>query len=190
MDGVEGRVDEDLTVLLHGWRAGDAAARDRLFVQVYDTLRGMAAARLRARGGERTLQATSLVNEALMRLLGGAVDWQDRAHFFALAALKMRSVLVDEARARAADKRGAHPVMLTLSHADLGGGATAGLDVLALHEALQRLSERDPRAARAVEMAYFGGMAQNEIACVLEVSLPTVERDLRFARAWLSQQLS
>ncbi|MGH8081842.1 MAG: ECF-type sigma factor [Lysobacter sp.] len=181
---------EELTRLLHDWRGGDIASRDQLFAQVYDTLRGMAAARLGGRGGDHTLQATSLVNEALIRLIGSDVDWQDRAHFYALASLKMRSVLVDEARARAAEKRGARPVMLTLSQADLQGGQTVGFDVLALHDALQRLSERDPRAARAVEMAYFGGMEQRDIACVLEVSTPTVERDLRFARAWLSQQLS
>lgn len=182
-------MSEELTRLLHDWRGGDVASRDQLFALVYDTLRGMAAARLGARNGHRTLQPTSLVNEALIRLIGGEVDWQDRAHFYALAALKMRAVLVDQARAQAAAKRGARPVMLTLSHADLHGGQTVGFDVLALHDALERLAERDPRSARAVEMAYFGGMEQSEIACVLEVSVPTVERDLRFARAWLGQQL-
>jgi len=181
---------EELTRLLQDWRGGDVAARDLLFAQVYETLRAMAAARLGARSSNRTLQATSLVHEALIRLIGSEVDWQDRAHFYALASLKMRSVLVDEARAQAASKRGANPVLLTLSHADLQGGQTVGFDVLALHDALDRLAARDPRSARAVEMAYFGGMEQREIACVLEVSIPTVERDLRFARAWLSQQLS
>ncbi|MGO4774249.1 ECF-type sigma factor, partial [Lysobacter sp. 2RAB21] len=87
-------MSEALTRLLHDWRGGDIATRDQLFAQVYDTLRGMAAARLGARGGDRTLQATSLVNEALIRLIGSDVDWQDRAHFYALASLKMRSVLV------------------------------------------------------------------------------------------------
>jgi len=183
-------MEEDLTVLLHGWRAGDVAARDRLLEQVYDTLRGMASARLRRSDGARTLQPTAVVNEALMRLLGGETDWEDRAHFFALAALKMRAVLVDHARARAADKRGGDATLLTLSHAERQAAGIAEYDVLALHQALQRLAERDERAARGLEMAYFGGMEQREIACVLGVSVPTVERDLRFARAWLNQQLS
>jgi RNA polymerase sigma factor (TIGR02999 family) len=183
-------MEGDLTGLLHGWRAGDVVARDRLLEQVYDTLRGMAAARLRRSDGAITLQPTAVVNEAMMRLLGGETDWEDRAHFFSLAALKMRAVLVDHARARAADKRGGDATMLTLSHAERQAAGTAEYEVLALHQALERLSERDERAARGLEMAYFGGMEQREIACVLGVSVPTVERDLRFARAWLNQQLS
>jgi RNA polymerase sigma factor (TIGR02999 family) len=182
-------MEEDLTALLHGWRGGDAEARDRLLERVYDTLCAMASARLR-RSEANTLQPTAVVNEALIRLLGTETDWQDRAHFFALAALKMRAVLVDHARSRAASKRGGDVVMLTLSHADREGGANAEYEVLALHQALERLADRDERAARGLEMAYFGGMAHGEIACVLGVSIPTVERDLRFARAWLNQQLS
>lgn len=182
-------MDKDLTGLLHDWRAGDAAARDRLLERVYDTLRGMASARLK-RSDADTLQPTAVVNEALIRLLGAHTDWQDRAHFFALAALKMRAVLVDHARAQAAGKRGGHATVLTLSHAERQPEAADGYDVLHLHQALERLNEEDGRAARAVEMAYFGGMEQREIACVLGVSVPTVERDLRFAKAWLNQQLS
>lgn len=180
---------EDLTRLLHAWRGGDGASRDLLLARVYDTLRGMAAARLRRGEGGRTLQPTAVVNEALLRLLGAETDWEDRAHFFALAALKMRAVLVDHARARAAGKRGGEAAMVTLSHADREGGASQEYDVLALHQALEKLCEHDERAARGVEMAYFGGMEQSEIACVLGVSVPTVERDLRFARAWLGKQL-
>jgi len=183
-------MSEELTRLLHGWRGGDAAARDRLLEQVYDTLRGMAAARLGRDRNNRTLQPTAVVNEALMRMLGSDVDWEDRAHFFALASLKMRAVLVDHARARAADKRGGDVAMLTLSHAERESGQNVEYDVLALHQALERLAARDMRAARGLEMAYFGGMEQRDIACVLGISLPTVERDLRFARAWLNQQLS
>jgi len=182
---------EELTCLLHAWREGDVAARDRLLENVYDTLRQMAAARFRRAGGGATLQPTVVVNEALMRLLGNEVGWEDRAHFFALASLKMRAVLVDHARARAAGKRGGDAVAVTLSHADVeAGGDAAGLDVLALHQCMERLEAQDPRAARALEMAYFGGMEQREIACALGVSVPTVERDLRFARAWLNKQLA
>lgn len=180
----------NLTRLLHDWRGGDAAARDRLLEQVYDTLRGMAAARLRRDRAGHTLQPTAVVNEALLRLLGNQVDWQDRAHFFALAALKMRAVLVDHARARIADKRGGNVAMLTLSHAEREASTAVEYDVLALHQALERLTEHDERAARGLEMVYFGGMEHKEIACVLEISIPTVERDLRFAKAWLNQQLA
>ncbi|TWI02998.1 RNA polymerase, sigma subunit, ECF family [Luteimonas cucumeris] len=183
-------MSENLTRLLHDWRGGDAASRDRLLEQVYDTLRGMAAARLRRDRAGHTLQATAVVNEALLRLLGNEVDWQDRAHFFALAALKMRAVLVDHARARVADKRGGNVPMLTLSHAEREASAAVEYDVLALHQALERLAVHDERAARGLEMVYFGGMEHKEIACVLGISIPTVERDLRFARAWLNQQLA
>lgn len=184
---------EDLTCLLHAWRGGDAASRDRLLENVYDTLRGMAAARFRREGagGNATLQPTAVVNEALMRLLGNEVGWEDRAHFFALASLKMRAVLVDHARARVAEKRGGGAVAVTLSHADLEAeGDAAEFDVLALHQCMERLEAHDPRAAKALEMAYFGGMEQREIACALDVSVPTVERDLRFAKAWLNKQLA
>lgn len=179
---------QDLTRLLHDWRDGDAGARDRLLAEVYGTLRDMAAARLGR--GDRTWQPTAVVNEALLRMLGSDVPWEDRAHFFAVAALKMRAVLVDHARARAADKRGGNVAMLTLSHAEREGEGGAEYEVLALHQALERLAARDERAARGLEMAYFGGMEQREIACVLGVSIPTVERDLRFAKAWLGRELA
>lgn len=179
----------DLTGLLHDWRHGDERARDQLIALVYDALQDMAEARLRRAPGQQTLQPTALVNEALLRLIGTDVPWQDRAHFYAVAALKMRAVLVDHARSRGADKRGGGAVMLTLSHAE--AQATDGeLEVLALHEALAKLALRDERAARAIEMAYFGGMQLDEIACVLDVSTATVERDMKFARAWLNRQLA
>jgi len=181
---------EELTRLLHDWRDGNQAARDRLLEEVYGALRDMASARIGRGHNQRTLRPTALVNEALMRLLGGEIAWQDRAHFFALAALKMRAVLVDHARARAAEKRGGDVAMLTLSHADREGGAAVEHDVLALHQALEQLGEHDERSARALEMAYFGGMERDEIACVLGVSVPTVDRDLRFAKAWLNKQLA
>ncbi len=186
-----GGMGEDFTQLLQDWRGGDDASRNRLLEQVYDTLRGMASAQMRrGQGGGETLQPTAVVHEAMLRLFGSQIDWQDRAHFFALASMKMRAVLVDHARARASAKRGGNPVMLTLSHAEREGKEDAEVEVLALHQALERLAARDERAARSLEMAYFGGMEREEIACVLGISVPTVERDLRFARAWLNQQLS
>lgn len=183
---------QDITGWLREWQAGDLDARDSLLGAVYDELHGMASSRVR--GGEHTLRPTALVHDAMLRLFDGNPACADRAHFFALAALKMRAVLVDHARARTAAKRGGGGANLTLSHADAAAVATddrdADVEVLALHQALEQLSRHDTRAARAVEMVYFGGMAHAEIARVLQVAVPTVERDLRFARAWLNRRLS
>lgn len=183
--------ENQVTVLLREWRAGDADALGRLLPMVYDTLRAMASARMRATPGSVTLQPTALVHEALLRMLGREADWSDRAHFMALMALKMRAVLVDHARARAAEKRGGGLMHeLTLSHAEREAGVVSEYSVLGLHQALDLLAAHDPRAARGVEMMYFGGMTREEIATVLDISVPTVDRDLRFAKAWLNRALS
>lgn len=180
---------EKITRLLQRWRQGDEEARAQLFETVYADLLLVARNRLSRQGGA-TLQTAALVNESLMRLMGNGVGYEDRAHFVAVAALKMRAVLVDHARAREASKRGGGAELLTLSHADVAaGGDDAGYEVLALHQALNQLSELEPRAASMVELTYFGGMNRDEIALVLGVSVPTVDRDLRFARAWLNRQL-
>lgn len=182
----------DVTQWLHRWRRGDAQAQAYLFELIYPALREMAAARIGQRRDDVTLRPTSLMHEALLRVMGSDVDFADRAHFFALAALKMRAVLVDFARSGAAVKRGAGALNLTLSHADrdLPYAPTCDYEVLALHQALNQLADHDARAARAVEYMYFGGMERQEIAIVLEVSVPTVDRDLRFAKAWLNQRLA
>ncbi len=165
-------------------------AREQLFEALYADLMLVARSRLFNHAGG-TLQPAALVNESLLRLLGAEADYKDRAHFIAVAALKMRSVLVDHLRARSADKRGGDLVQLTLSHAsEVQAGDDDGHDVMALHQALNQLSELEPRAASMVELTYFGGMSRDEIAMVLGVSLPTVDRDLRFARAWLNRQLA
>lgn len=182
----------DITLLLHSWRQGDNASRDALFDAVYGVLHDMALARTRGRR-DVTLDPTALVHDAVLRMLDGRHGYSDRAHFFALAALKMRAVLVDHARAQLAEKRGGGAVHLTLSHAEIAaaeGPGGAELEVLALHQALEHLNDHDERAGRAIEMAYFGGMTLEEIALVLDVAVPTVERDLRFARAWLSRRLA
>lgn len=183
-------MSDDITRWLQDWRGGDGGARDRLLAEVYAILREMAAVRVYRSGGGDTLQPTALVHEAVIRLLGSDVDWQDRAHFFALAALKMRAVMVDHARAQSAAKRGGDAPALTLSHVDRELADETGFDVLALDIALRRLGEKDERAARALEMAYFGGMDREEIACVLGISASTVERDLRVAKAWLRKELA
>lgn len=181
---------QKITQLLHGWRAGDEVARDQLFDALYEDLMLVARHRL-AHQTTGTLQPAGLVNESLLRLLGSEVNYNDRTHFIAVAALKMRSVLVDHLRARSALKRGGEVERLTLSHAsEVLEEEGVAYEVIALHQALNRLSELEPRAASTIELTYFGGMSREEIALVLGVSLPTVDRDLRFARAWLNRQLA
>ena len=180
----------NITGLLHQWQGGDLNAREQLFEVLYADLLLVARHRLSRHGGS-TLQPAALVNESLVRLLDSEAGYENRAHFVAVAALRMRAVLVDQARARAASKRGGNVEMLTLSHAGAAPGEQdMAYEVLALHKALNRLAVQEPRAASAIELTYFGGMSREEIGLVLGVSLPTVDRDLRFARAWLNQQLS
>lgn len=181
---------DDLTALLHGWRSGDGDAREAFVAGLYRRLRTMADQRIRAATGPVTLDPTALVHEAMIRLLEGAPTWRDRAHFLAIASLQMRNVLVDRARARRAQRRGGDAVHATLPDgvADPRGGGIE-IDLLALDQALSRLDQRDPRVARVIEMTYFGGMRREEIAHVLSISVPTVDRDLRFGRAWLNRTL-
>ena len=181
----------DITQMLHRWQDGDLQARERLFEALYADLLSIARQRM---GGHApgTLQPAALVNESLLRLMGAEVSYQDRAHFIAVAALKMRSVLVDQIRARNAAKRGADYERVTLScvgDADVDAGPDS-YDIMALHQALEQLAQIEPRASSAVELTYFGGLSREEIALVLGVSVPTVDRDLRFARAWLNRHLA
>jgi RNA polymerase sigma factor (TIGR02999 family) len=184
----------DVTILLRSWRGGDKAALDRLVPLVYDALRRLAAQRLRSAGqAPATLQPTALVHEAFLRLVHGDVDWQSRAHFFAVASTTMRNVAIDHARRRGADKRGGDLLKIELT-AGLTPGAAAGeaapmLDVLALDEALRRLEQLDARQAKVVELRYFAGLSTDETAAVLDCSSATVERAWRTARAWLFREL-
>lgn len=180
---------KEITQLLHRWQQGDLDAREHLFEALYSDLMQIARHRL-SHQSSGTLQPAALVNESLIRLLGTHADYKDRTHFIAIAALKMRSVLVDHLRARSADKRGGNAEQLTLSHAnEMPDEDAIGYDVLALHQALNQLAELEPRAASTIELTYFGGMSRDEIAMVLGISAPTVDRDLRFARAWLNRKL-
>lgn len=182
---------QDVTRLLRRWsEQQDIAARDQLLALLYAQLRGMAVARL-GTPQDGVLQPTVLVHEALIRMIGGEIGYRDRVHFLSLAALKMRSVLVDHARAMAASKRGGGAINLTLSYADQEASPDDdAFEVLALNRALEQLATLDERAARTVEWMYFGGMSREEIALALEVSVPTVDRDLRFAKAWLNRHLA
>jgi len=185
----EAPADGDVTALLRSWRAGDPAALDHLVPLVYDVLRQLAAQRLRGARSAVTLQPTALVHEAFLRLVHGEVDWQSRAHFFAVASRTMRNVAIDHARRRQAGKRGGHAVRVDLTgEPDVAAAGTA-VDVLALDEALSRLEALDPRQAKVVELRFFAGLSEEETAAVLGCSPSTVERDWRTARAWLFREL-
>jgi RNA polymerase sigma factor (TIGR02999 family) len=177
-----------VTELLHAWRSGGEGADSRLLERVYRTLRNIAIGQLRGERAEHTLQPTALVNEAYLRLVGQReVDWRDRAHFFGLAAVTMRRVLVDHARRRKAKKRDVELELEPLTIAAEGGEV---VDLLDLDRALDRFAERFPRHAKVVEMRYFSGIELDDVAVALDLSPRTVKRDWAFARAWLRDALS
>ena len=180
----------EVTVMLRRWQAGDSGARDALFEMLHANLLAVARQHIGSHEG-LTLAPADLVNESLLRMLGAQPDYKDRTHLLATAALKVRSVLIDHIRARMAVKRGGELQRVTLSVA-IDEVAVTGqpLDALALHEALEALGAFDSRAANVIELTYFGGMERREIAMVLDVSVPTVDRDLRFGRAWLAHRLA
>jgi RNA polymerase sigma factor (TIGR02999 family) len=184
----------DLTTYLHRWRDGDQAARDALMPHVYRELRAMARRRLRAERDDHTLDTVALVHEAYLRLgEAGAIAWEDRVHFFAVAASAMRRVLLDHAKTRRRAKRGGAFVRVPLEPERLGDAeAVAEHDpdtLLALDAALAELARTHARQARAVELRYFGGLTLEEVGEALGVSAPTALRDLRFAQAWLADAL-
>ncbi len=168
---------------------GDPPTAEQLVPLVYDELRALARSYLRQRARGHTLQTTALVHAAFVRLLGRTtVEWQSRAHFFAVAAKAMRQILSNHAREMRAAKRGGGWVRVTLNEADVAP-KEAELDVVLLDELLTRLAELDERQSRIVELRFFSGMTLDEIAHVLETSTSTVEREWRAARAWLSAEL-
>lgn len=179
----------DVTRLLHRWREGDSGALDELAPVLYDELRRLASGQLSRERRNHTLQATEVVHEAFVRLIGTDVPWQDRAHFLAVAARTMRRLLVDHARARGREKRGGDLARVTLRPAD-ASSEPASEEILTLDRALESLADQDERAAAAVELHHFGGLTYDEAAEVLGVSAVTVKRDLRVARAWLKREMS
>lgn len=179
----------DITRLVADWAGGDDRARDRLIPLVYDELRRLAASfALRERAGH-TLQPTALVHEAFLRFSEqGAVPVESRGQFMALIARTMRRVLIDHARARAADKRGGGATIVPLDEAR-DGIAPVHADVLRLDGLLERLARLDPRQAEVVQLRVFGGFEVRDVAAALEVSTATVKRDWAMARAWLYREL-
>jgi RNA polymerase sigma factor (TIGR02999 family) len=180
----------DVTQILREWNGDERAAAERLIPLVYDELRRLARDYLRRERGDHTLQPTALVHEAYLRLVDDrSVAWQDRAHFYGIAARLMRRILVDHARAHNASKRGGLQQKLVLDDAC---GVTEGgaPDLVALDGALENLARSYPRKSEVVELKFFGGLEAKEIAEVLRVSEKTVLRDWSFAKLWLCRELA
>jgi RNA polymerase sigma factor (TIGR02999 family) len=178
-----------VTNLLQEWRNGDDSALDRLIPIIYEDLLRLARARLKAESRELTLQPTALVHESYLRLADQSrLDCESRAHFYSVAANVMRRVLIDYARKRQAQKRGAG-VRVTLK-TDMGFAEGRAPDSLSLDQALRKLAEVDERKSRAIELKFFGGMTTDEIGTALGISVATVGRELRFGQAWLRRELS
>jgi RNA polymerase sigma factor (TIGR02999 family) len=182
--------DPGVTTLLRDWRGGDEAALNRLVPLIEGELHRIAVRLMRGERLGNSLQATALVNEAYVRLIDVQhVNWQDRAHFLAMAARLMRRVLVDHARSKGYQKRGGGAVRVTFDELRIGGVQPAP-DLIALDEALSALARVDERKTRVVELRFFGGLSVEETADVLGISPETVMRDWRFAKTWLLRQLT
>jgi RNA polymerase sigma factor (TIGR02999 family) len=184
------QASKDITQLLLAWGKGDRGALDELMPLVYDELRKLAKNYMRGQRHGHTLQTTALVNEAYLRLVDSSqVKWQNRTHFFAISAQLMRRVLVDFARAKNSLKRGGGRVQVTLDE-KIEVPAEKPIDLVALDEALQKLAEMSERQAKIVELRYFGGLSEEEIAETLKVSTRTVRREWNIAKAWLFRELN
>ena len=178
-----------ITGLLQDWRTGQPGAANRLMEVVYGELHQIAARQMRRERGEHTLQPTALVHETYVRLLGSEpIDWQNRAHFFAVAAQLLRRVLVDHARRRQREKRGGAQVKFSVEDKD-GPVVYRDERLLDIDQALPRLESLDERASKVVELRYFGGLSEKEAAEALGISVATLKRDWEFARTWLASQL-
>ncbi|MGH9802738.1 MAG: sigma-70 family RNA polymerase sigma factor [Blastocatellia bacterium] len=180
----------NVTQLLIDWRGGNSDALNQLMPLVYDELRGLAKRYMRRESSTHTLQTNALVNEAYMRLINQQnVDWQNRAHFFAIAAQVMRHLLVDHARSKQYANRGGGAVQVTLDESVAVSDGNQ-VELLALNQALERLEKIDDRKSKIVELRYFGGLSSEETAKVLGVSEITVKREWAKAKAWLFRELS
>lgn len=179
-----------ITELLAEWREGNQSALDELYPLVYDELHRLARRYMSRERKDHTLQTTALINEAYVRLVDQKnVNWANRSHFFAISAQIMRRILIDHARRHAYAKRGGGAQQVSLEEV-AALAPEQGRELMRLDEALKSLAERDPRRSQVVELRYFGGLNNEEIAGVLHVSENTVMRDWNMARAWLYQQLS
>ena len=186
--GMDSRAE--ITEMLRAWSRGETEDADRLFPLVYDDLRKQAHSFLRRERPGHTLQTTALINETYLKLREQrSLEWKSRGHFFAICAHMMRRILVDYAKARHRAKRGGHAVHVELEGLAIPARQLEDVDVLALDDALNRLAEMDPELARVVELKFFSGLSIEEAAEVLGVSISTVKRDWRAAKAWLRHEL-
>lgn len=178
-----------VTELLSNWRSGDTDALDSLTPLVYDELRRIAGRYMQSERAEHTLQATALVNEVFVRLADAEVTWQDRAHFFAVAARQMRRILIDHARARNSSKRGSGQAPLPFTDSLNADDVNPSTDILALDDALNKLAALDARKSDIIVLHFFGGLTQEETAEALDISASSVQRELRLAKTWLLHEL-
>ena len=182
-------MDPDITRLIQSWKGGDLGSRDALLELAYGRVRQIAAQAIR-RSDYATIGATELAHETLLRLLGADASWEDRRHFFHVVAAATRQILVDRARRRCADRRGGGLRPLSIEELPEQPAASADDELLRVNEALERLEASHDRQARIVELSYFGGFPREHIAEAMALSVATVDRDLRFARAWLKLELA
>jgi len=191
MANPSGGPSADITQLLHAWHTGDRAALDRLITLVYDELHAIAAKHMAREWRHRSVETTGLVNEAYVRLVDQRnVNWQNRAHFFAIAAQVMRRILVDRARRHLADKRAGEIVEVDATTIAAPQATLDRIDILTLDRALEQLDELDPDQARIVELRFFGGLTVEETATVMRSSPATVKREWAVAKAWLYRALT
>lgn len=187
---MEERDTHTITALLARWRSGEPDAGNELVSLVYEELHRIAAREMRREQAGHTLQTTAVVHEAYLRIAQSeSIEWKDRAHFYAIAAMQLRRVLVDHARRSRSEKRGGGAIEFSLLESD-GMGIAIDERVLAVDEALGRLELLDPRAAKVVELKFFGGLSEREAAEALGISIATLKRDWDFARTWLTGQLA
>ncbi len=179
----------NLTVLLHAWRDGDRDAFGQVIVAVQRELGDMAKGRLRGNAGVATMMPTDLMQDALLRVMQTPPDYRNGPHFMATMSLAMRSVLIDHARAKLSDKRGGGAANHTFTEEEHGEHSCA-FAMLALDEALVAFEKLDPRAGEVLHLTYFGGLSREDIAEVLSISVPTVDRELKFGRAWIERTMS
>lgn len=187
---MDGGTSHQVTQLLIGWREGDRHALDALTPLVYQELRCIARRHLQREKPGHTLQSTALVHEAYLRLIDQNVTWQNRAHFFGMAAQFMRRILVDHARGKQAAKRGGEDALRMTLDEGIAVAEGRDLDLVALDDALTRLAGMDPQQSRIIELRFFAGLSIEETAEVLGISPATVKRDWAMARAWLFRELS
>ena len=181
--------DVSVTSLLKDWRDGSQGALDKLIPVVYDALKRIAKRRRAGEGPSNSLDTTEIVHHAYLQLIDADVDWQDRSHFYAVASQVMRRVLIDQARARKRQKRGGGGEQVTFDESMIRV-PDVDADLLDLDRALTRLSEVDERKARILECHFFSGMTYDEIAEAMSISAATVDRDLRFAKAWVYKDIN